>query len=113
VRVFQSNKHETLVVFVSWLSVSISKVVIQCFALMNLSIVIILLLGWVTRILFLDQTRRKVIHFITGTAWAQHQWEPEILETSGHNVWYQMAKKQTANSPAARGLELRDQGNSQ
>lgn len=70
----------------SRLHVSVSKVVIQCFVLRNFGIVNVLLLGGVTRILFLDQTGRKVIHFVTGTGWDQHQGEPEVLESCGRNV---------------------------
>lgn len=88
----------------SRIHVSVGKVAIRCFAFANLDIVIILLLG-ITRILFLDQTRRKVIYFVTGTGWVQCQGEPEILETSGHSIWYQMLKIKSANSPAAKGLE--------
>lgn len=57
--------------------------------LKNLNIAIILLLGGVTRTLFLDQTRRNVVQlFVRDAVWAQHQGEPEILETGGHNGWY-------------------------
>lgn len=63
-------------------------------SLKNFDISVILLLGGVTRILFLDQTRRNLVQcFLTGTGWAQRQGLPEILETSGHNGWYQMVKK--------------------
>lgn len=84
---------------------SVGKVAIRCFAFANLDTVIILHLGGVTRIRFLDQTRRKVVCFVTGTGWVQCQGDPEILETSGHSIWYQMVKIKPANSPAAKGLE--------
>lgn len=75
-------------------------------SLKDFNISIILPLGGVTRIHFLDQTRRNSVQcFVTGIGWAQHQGLPEILETREHNGWYQMVKKKTANSPAARVLE--------